>query len=310
MAHEPDGPPGHPTEDEPAIEGLAAALQAAFPGVAVVDHGLELGPGAGVVELAAVDGDGRLMLVTRAPADVSQAALLSLDALAFARAHLPLLERHYRGAGLDAEQPPLLVLLAERFDPALLARLAAIDPALLACLEIRRIASRERAESYLMPVALGPGAGSQPAPARPADFLEHLHPDLRPIGEALLQRLARIDEDLSSSSSGRQMRFALDGEPVCTLQALDGALEARVAPLGGAFRVASRADADAFLEAVLERTLELFQPNERKGPVLAPADGSGGPGGLGQARRAALDPLLPSGAILTPEELEAFRSPS
>jgi hypothetical protein len=305
MAREPDGPAdasGDHSGAGPAADGIAAGLARAFPGVAIVDHGLELGPGAGAVELAAVDGDGRLMLVTRVPADGSEAALLALDALAFARANLPLLAGHYHGAGLDAEQAPLLVLLAERFDPALLARLAAIDPALLACLEIRRIASRERAESYLMPIALVAGTDAERRPARAADFLGHLDPELRPIAEALLQRLARIDEDLSASSSGRQMRFALAGEPICTLHALDRTLEARIAPLGGTFRIASRSDADAFLEAVLERTLELFQPSERKGPVLAPAGGEG--------RRPAMDPLLPTGAILTPEELEAFRSPS
>lgn len=287
---------------EAAVERIAAGLVAAFPGAVIVDRGLELGPGASVVELVAVDGDGRLMLASRVGANASEAALLALDALAFARANLPLLARHYGGAGLDPGQAPLLVLLAERFDPALLARLAAIDPAQLACLEIRRITSRERAESYLMPIALGPSAALEKPAARTADFLEHLDLELRPVGEALLQRLARIDEDLSSSSSGRQMRFALEGEPICTLHAQAKAVEARVVPGGGAFRIASRSDADAFLEAVLERTLELFEPNERKGPVLAPAGADAG-------RRAAFDPLMPSGAILTPEEIEAFRSP-
>ena len=262
--------------DEAALERIAAGLEAAFPGAVIVDHGLELGRGAGVIELVAVDGDGRLMLVSRAWANVSDAALLALDALAFARANLPLLARHYGGAGLDPEQAPLLVLLAERFDPALLARLAAIDPAQLACLEIRRIASREREESYLMPVPLGPSAALESPVARTADFLEHLDLELRPVGEALLQRLARLDEDLSSSSSGRQMRFALDGEPICTLHAQAKALEAASCPAAAPSASPAAPTPTPSSRPCSSARSSSSSPTSARAPVLAPAGADAG----------------------------------
>jgi hypothetical protein len=288
-----------------SIESLARSISQVFPGAVVVDRGLELGDGKGAIELTLVDGEGRLLCASRARGASAEVALLALDALAFARENLPLLARHYRGAGLDPELPPLVVLLAERFEPSVLARLAGLDPAGVCCLELRRLSSRERSESYLVPVALAAGAGAthRRAEERAADFLEYLVPDLRPIGERLLERLARLDEDLVPQGTGRQMRFSLDGEPLCALLAQDDALEGRVAPHGAAFRIATRAEADSFLEAVVERTLELFEPAERKGPTLASAAHREGEGG------ADFDPLLPSGGILTPEELEAFRTP-
>jgi len=291
------------------LERIAAGLPSVFPGAVVVDRELRLdpapaaaadGPGA-AIDLAAVDGEGRLLCVCLVRGDGAEAALLALDALAFAQENLALLARHFPGAGLDPELPPLVVLAAERFEPRLLTRLGGFDPARLACLEIRRLASRERTETYLVPLVPTSGPGAARQAARPADFLQHLDPELRPLAERLLERLARIDEDLRATSSGRQLRFTLDGEPVCALQAQGDLLEARVVPDGGTFRIGTPADADAFLEEVLQRTLELFEPRERGGSLLAPPERDG-------LRAAAFDPLLPSGAILTPEEIEAFRS--
>jgi len=297
-----------PSSAPALLERIAAGLPSVFPGAVVVDRELQLGPDgpggsrpAGVVDLAAIDGEGRLLLVCQVRGDGPEALLLALDALAFARANLPLLARHFQGAGLDPELEPLAVLAAERFEPLLLRRLGGLDPTLLTCLEIRRLASRERTETYLVPVVPAAGAGEARTAARPADFLQHLEPELRPLAERLLERLARLDEDLRATSSGRQLRFALDGEPICVLQAQGDALEARVVPDGGTFRIGSAADADAFLEEALQRTLDLFEPRERGGSLLAPPERAG-------VREAAFDPLVPSGAILTPEEIEAFRS--
>ena len=303
----------HANGEGAGVLGLVeAGLASIFPGAVVVDRGLRVGEAEGepsVVELVAVDGEGRLLLVSRVVEDGTRAVVAALDALAFARENLPLFARHFHGAGLDAELAPLVVLAAERFEPSLIARLGGIDPARVTCLEIRRLASLEREAAYLVPVvpASSP-VGTGVHAARPYDFLQQLLPELRSTAERLIERLARIDDDLAATTSGRQMRFALDGEPICALQAQPDALEARVIPDGGTFRIATRADADAFLEEVLQRALELFEPRGT-GSLLEPPPRNPEPPPLDPEalREAALDPLMPSGAILTAEEIEAFR---
>ena len=310
-----------PDADTPQLDLIAANLPTIVPGAVVVDRGLQLGAGrdpgrgpeSGEIDLAAVDGEGRLLLVCQVTGDGADGVLLTLDALAFARKNLPLLAHHFRDAGLSSELSPLVVLVAESFEPQLLARLGGLDPSLLACLEFRRLSSRERQETYLVPVV--PSAGAEPPrqASRPSDFLQHLSPDLRPVGERLLERLVRIDEDLTSTSSGRQMSFALNGEPICVLRIDAEGLEARVVPDGGSFRVSSHPDVDAFLEDVLQRTLELFEPRTGGGSLLAPPDTVLHPHAFpaslsGEPAARELDPMLPSGSILTPEEIEAFRS--
>ncbi len=308
-----------PDAEIPQLDRIAANLPTIFPGAVVVDRGLELGRTGSRVDLAAVDGEGRLLLVAEVTGEGADPVLLTLDALAFARRNLSLFAHHFQNPALSAELDPMVVLVADTFSPALLDRLGGIDPSLVACLELRELVSRERRETYLVPVVPGTGAEARRGGSRPGDFLQFLGPDLRGVGELLLERLVRIDDELAATSSGRQMRFALGGEPICVLTAEHDALEARVAPDGGTFRVTTRADVDAFLEDVLGRTLELFEPRgrgSRLAPIevsepaagpQAPATGPG-PSDPGSLREAALDPRMPSGAILTPEEIEAFRS--
>lgn len=302
-------------EGDSELLGLVAdGLDSIFPGAVVVDRELALAaPGRDAdpvdpVDLVAIDGDGRLLLVARTVADGDRAALFVLDALAFARKNLSLFARHYANGGLDPDAAPLVVLVAERFEPRLLERLAGLDPARVVCLEVRLLASRQRQEVYLVPVV--PGGTAAPGRAegsRPVDFLQHMDPELRPTGERLLERLQRIDEDLTATCSGRQMRFALDGEALCALTAHAEWLEARVLPEGGTFRISTRADVDAFLEEVLQRALELFEPRGG-GSLLTPPPAPPPEPDLDTLREAALDPLMPAGAILTDEEIEAFRS--
>lgn len=313
------------------LELVADGLDSIFPGAVVVDRALELAaPGSredrtarqaasgaaadgavgAAVDLVAIDGDGRLLLVSRTVADGDRAALFVLDALAFARKNLPLLARHYASGGLDPDSAPLVVLVGERFEPPLLERLAGLDPSRVVCLEVRLLASRQRREVYLVPVV--PGSAAAPGRGeggRPVDFLQHMDPELRPIGERLLERLQRIDEDLSATCSGRQMRFALDGEALCALVAHAEWVEARVLPDGGTFRISTRSDVDAFLEEVLQRALELFEPRGAGSLLAPPPTPERQPERDAEAlREAALDPLMPAGAILTDEEIEAFRS--
>jgi hypothetical protein len=316
-------------EGDSELLGLVAdGLDSIFPGAVVVDRELAVAPpgrdadpadsnnAAQPVDLVAIDGDGRLLLVARTVADGDRAALFVLDALVFARKNLSLFARHYANGGLDPDAAPLVVLVAERFEPRLLERLGGLDSASVVCLEVRLLASRQRQEVYLVPVV--PGGNAAPGRAeggRPVDFLQHMDPELRPTGERLLERLQRIDEDLTATCSGRQMRFALDGEALCVLTAHAEWLEARVLPEGGTFRISTRADVDAFLEEVLQRALELFE-HRGGGSLLAPPPASptgpptASPAGQGAEalREAALDPLMPAGAILTDEEIEAFRS--
>jgi len=270
------------------LDVVERELVTAFPQVQVLDRELEIAEGRSV-DLVAVDAHGRVLLISLVQGDGDAALLLALDALAFARRNRDVLAHHLDHPQLQLDGPPLAVLVAERFSDALLARLEGLDPERLRCLEIRTLASQARKGTYLVPVLPAGERGRPVATSDPADFLDQVPPERRELAELLLRRLVRVDERLEPTVVDHSLTFRLDGELLCTLTLMSGKIGARVAGREHTHDVAGTADVDPFLEEVMARTHELIRVADD--PLV----------------QTALDPTVPAGAILTPEEIEAFQ---
>ncbi len=270
------------------LEIVERELVTAFPQAQVVDRELEIAAGR-TIDLVAVDAHGRLLLISLVQGDGDASLLLALDALAFVRRNRDVLAHHLGYPQPRSEGPPLAVLVAERFSDALLARLEGLDPDRLRCLEIRTVASQTRTGTYLVPVLPAGERGQPVASSDPVDFLEQVPPERRDVAELLLRRLVRVDERLEATVVDHSLTFRQGGELLCTLTLAGGAIGARVATREHTHDIGAPADIDSFLEEVLGRTHELIRAG---GDPMVDI---------------ALDPHVPSGAILTPEEIEAFR---
>jgi hypothetical protein len=278
---------GKPPSAAP-LEVVERELATAFPQARVVDRELEIAEGRSI-DLVAVDAHGRVLLVSLVQEGGDASLLLALDALAFVRRNRDVLAHHLDHPPLRSEGPPLAVLVAERFSDALLARLEGLDPDRLRCLEIRTVASQSRTGTYLVPV-LPAGERGQPVATRdPVDFLDQVPPERRDVAELLLRRLVRVDERLDPTVVDHSLTLRLDGELLCTLTLVSGEIGARVAGRDHTHTIAAPADIDPFVEEVLGRAHELIRTGDD--PMVD----------------VALDPTVPAGAILTPEEIEAFR---
>jgi len=262
-------------------------LATAFPESEVVDRELEVADGRSV-DLVAVDAHGRLLLVCVVESASDAPLLLALDALAFARRNSEVLAHHLAHSRLRTDAPPIAVLVAEEFSGALLARLEGLDPDRLRCFEVRQVASKERQGTYLIPVLPAGERGESLVSHDPAHFMAQVPPERRELAELLFRRIARVDEALELTVVDHSATFRLEGELLCTVSSVAGGLEGRVAGSDHAHRVSSSPEVGVFLEEVMARTDELIRPQD---PLI----------------EAALDPGLPSAAILTDEELEAFR---
>ena len=262
-------------------------LATAFPEAEIVDRELEVADGR-AVDLVGVDAHGRLLLVSVVESASDAPLLLALDALAFARRNREVLAHHLAHPRLRRDAPPIAVLVSEQFSESLLARLEGLDPDRLRCFEIRRVASKEREGTYLIPVLPAGERGESLASHDPAQFLAQVPPERRELAELLFRRLARVDESLELTVVAHSATFRLEGQLLCTVSSVAGGLEGRVAGSDHAHRVASSPEVGVFLEEVMARTDELIRPED---PQVD----------------AALDPATPSAAILTEEEIEAFR---
>ena len=271
------------------LEVAAEGLRATFSDLELVDADL-VADGRRLADLVALDGRGRLVLAivleSGDPARADRALLAALDALAFARAHLPMIAAHLGLPRLRATLAPRVVLVAESFPPRLLDRLAGLDPDGVSCLEVRRISTRSGAGTYVVPVV--GGAGSEGGSSDPRAFLEDLPADQRLVGELVVRRLARIDEELEPLVREGQLDWSLGGELVCSLVPGDGAIEARVPPEPRPRLIATADDVEPLVDAVLRRAIERLGP--LAGPQSPPNPG-----------------FDPRAELLTPEEIEAFQ---
>lgn len=271
---------------ETVLQTVARILGEVFPDSEIVDRDLAIGRGRSI-QLAAVDAGGRLLLVLLAEESGDEIALAALDALAYARRNAQVLTSHFHSARLRPELPPLLVVVAASFDDVLLARLGALDPRLVRAFELRHVASSRGAGDYL--AEIDPAGPAQPREraSEPAGFLDALDPERRELGERLLRRIARLDEELQPTRRGQGLAWRLHDELVCSLTAREGAIEGQVPGTASVAPIETRDDVEGFLETIVQRYLSVI----RGRPPGAPRGASSAFG---------REPLL------TPEELAAF----
>lgn len=267
---------------ETVTAAVGRILGAGFPGVEIVDRDLVFGRQSRVPYVL-VDGDGRLVLALALDTTGDEAALTVLDALSFARAQASALARHLGSTRLRAELNPAVWIVARELDAALRARLAALDPRGLRAFELVRIESRRGVGEYLTELPLFGDLALRPA-VSPLGFLDTLTPDLRELGESIVRRVERLDDDLETSRSQDALAWRFHAETVCSLSAGQGGMAGNVPDSKFDSGIASREDAERFLDAAVQRYLGLL-----------------GQGELFDATRSPLrEPLL------TPEELAAF----
>lgn len=261
-----------------AAGDLEAGLREALPGLVVLDRRLALGAptagaaGAGVAgagaagagaagaDLVGVDRGGKLVLALRladADGDGDGPVLTALDALAWARRNADLLARHLGDRRLRPQLPPLVVLVADRFDPRAVDRLAPLIPDAVRLLEVRELWSERAATTVLRTVGLPAEARAAGGTADPRSFLDVLDEDLRAVADLVVRRLERIDEDVRCAPDRTGLGWSFRGVPLCWLSEVGGHLEGSVfeEPEPMAFR--SPAGIDAFVDAALARYVHL-----------------------------------------------------
>jgi hypothetical protein len=273
-----------------------------LPGLEVRDRGLAL-DGRAVCDLVARERGGRLVLVRLAPEDDDATALAALDLVAAARGARESILVHLGslgGAGdsLGAPEAPRAILVLRRGAGAGLVR--RLEPLLAAGLELAAplAASSALGETFALAFERaepgGAGGGSRPGVD---GFLAALAPGRRELALLALRRLERVDEDLDRRASVEALAFRHEGRPLCELLAERGELVGRLAD-GARVELRAGADLDRFLEGVLGALVGGEPPED------APPDRA-----RSAAERLREHDLVPrsTAALLSPEELEAFR---
>jgi hypothetical protein len=267
---------------ETVVAAVARLFASEASGVEVVDRDLVLGRDRRV-PLIVADGEGRLVLVLALEKAGDEALILALDALAFARTYRAALARHCESRGVRADLEPSVWIVARDIEEPVRARLEALVSPRVRLFELVRIESRRGAAEYLSEVALAAAPSGAAGPVVPPSFLDGLALDVRPLGETILQRAARLDEDLETAQTGQALAWRVRGDVLGGMEAENGTLRGSITGGEGRTPIDSPADAERFLDGLVQRYLQLT-----RGSPLAGAEP-----GLGEP-------------LLTPEELAAF----
>ena len=190
--------------------------------------------------------------------------------------------------GRDLE--PLVVLLAERFAPAVRAGLAILPSGLLRTFEVETVETRNATRTYLAPVD---AAGAPPTwvERAPAEYIAELEPTAREIAEVLTERLYRLDDEMELAVSGDVLHWRARGRGVCSLMRSDEKLIGVDSATSEKFELAGPSDVEALVASILEAHIRTLSET--------PADRSSA--GVGRATAESSEPLLSA------EELAAFR---
>lgn len=274
-------------EHEP-FAALIRGLEEIVPGFDVLDRELVFEGGAHA-DLAGVDPSGRLYLVVLAPDDVDKATLEALDALSVLRTDLELLTRHLGEPRVIVERAPRVIVVSPNSDARLALRLAALADAGVSVLGLRTVKSAAGERSYLVRLDVGGRGVSSGGGA--AAFLRALPARLELLGAGLVERMARLDEELAVSGDATTIVWRLAGEVLCRVERIGDVLQASVGPNHEPLPLSEPADVEALVEKALARLVRVL--------------------GLTRGERAPSEPR-PTGAgreepILTAEEIQAFR---
>ncbi len=280
-------PPDAPATRE-NLASVAGAVEAALPGVDVLDRALEFDDGARA-DLAGVDASGRLVLVQLAAEAGDRAALDALDLLGLARRCPELFARHLGSTRITARLEPRVVVILEPNDARLAERLSALAGAGLELFELRTVKSAAGERSHLLPRAV-PGYHSHEGVLPPMAlerFLESLPAERRDLGRSLCERLGRLDDELRTEVGAESVGWFFQDRLLVRLEARGSRLRGAVGPRGELRDLSGTRQADELLEEALSRLVdEVGQTRPEEG-----------------AEAARHEPI----ALLTQEELDAFR---
>jgi hypothetical protein len=296
-------------EDEPAEEkrgrakatesgplaALSAGLDEIVPGLEVLDRELVFEGGARA-DLAAVDPSGRLHLVLLAGEDADKAVLEALDALGVVRTQIELLLRHFGEGRLNPERAPRVLVVSPSSDVRLAERLSVLADAGVLVLGLRSVKSAAGERSYLVridPIARASGVGGGVAA-----FLRTLPVRLEPLGTALVERMERLDEELSTVGDATTLVWRLGGEVLCKVERIGDLLQASVAPRHEPLALGDLADLEKLVERAMARLVRVLNLTRGEARGEARGERPGGPRPSGPGRD---EPLL------TAEEIQAFR---
>ncbi|MBL8863498.1 MAG: hypothetical protein JNK02_16025 [Planctomycetes bacterium] len=280
----------------PAID--PQALVAALGGFEVLEEDLRLEPAPGlgredgaprVARLAGVDGEGRALLVLAE--DGEEAVLAAVDALAWCDAQGELLVRRF---GADAALAPGVVLIVSEPEPLLLAALAALRAEDLRVFTARRVRGARGDFSELVEVSRA-AAGTR---AQPAAWDADLPEAARGFAAWIRAGMARIDEGLEPSTGPRGTIWRHGRGRLVALRASARGLEADIE--GRRMPIADAEDVERLLALALRGYLA-------DGELLRGPDPAQLPPAADRAPAAAPVPLLPSGPLLSEDELAALR---
>lgn len=275
-------------EERGPLAALIAGLDEIVPGIEVLDRELVFEGGARA-DLAAVDPSNRLYLVLLAGEDPDKAALEALDALGIVRGQLELLLRHFGEERVSAERAPRVLVVTPTSDTRLVERLSVLGDAGVLVLGLRSVKSAGGERAYL--VRLDPSARATGGTGGVAAFLRALPARLEPLGNALLERMERLDEELSASADASTLVWRLSGEVLCRVERIGELLQASVAPRHEPLALATTADLDTLVERAMARLVGTLKLTRGEGPPP-------GPRAVPGTRE---EPLL------TAEEIQAFR---
>jgi len=242
------------------------------------------------VDWVGIDASGRAVFAIACEGEGDAPILAALDTMVFFERNRSALGQHLRAPRLRTALSPIIALVGESFSESLLARLGGLNASGLRVLELRRLASSRGEREYLVP--LTPSFVRHPpiSPRGQDSFLDVLSADQRPIGELLIKRIGRIDDQLVGSAGECSLSWRLGEESLCSVALIEGAIEGHVPPGVGPRTITTTADVERFVDGVLQRYVSILGST--------PTDPVGDP---------AMFVPVDTGMLLSPEELAAFR---
>jgi hypothetical protein len=278
---------GKSSEGDP-LAALIAGLDEIVPGIEVLDRDLRFEGGARA-DLAAVDPSGRVHLVLLAGDEPDKAALETLDLVGVTRAQLDLLVRHLGADRANAERAPRVLVVSATSDVRLAERLGVLADAGITVLGLRVVKSAKGERAYL--VRLDPTARLTSGGGGVAAFLRALPARLEPLGNTLVERMERVDEELAPTGDASTLVWRLGGEVLLRVERIGELLQASVAPRHEPMPLGDLGDLERVVGKAYGQLARLL--------------------GLARGEAVAAGPRPSPGRadepILTPEEIEAFR---
>ncbi|HUR26806.1 MAG TPA: hypothetical protein VM509_01360 [Planctomycetota bacterium] len=268
-----------------------AALRDAFSEVEWLDSDLDLGDGK-KIDWIGVDASGRVVFALFCAGNDEASLIGAIDAMVFFARNRTVLAQHLQTPRVRAALEPVIALIAESFSEPFLERVAVLTMPTLRIFELRRLSSSRGERAYLVPLAPMVGRSAPSVRRGPEAFLSGLPDGCRPLGELLVKRIGRIDEQLVASSGDHTLSWRMGDDLMCSLAEIEGVLEGQIPPEGEPREIAGAPEVELFVDKVLERYVHLLggSPADPAGeePMFAAAD---------------------AGLTLTPEEIAAFRQP-